>query len=472
MNTKPIPISQITRFVVKNLHGRKESSFDIKIEDNRVILVGENGAGKTTILTMIFYFLSGQWEALSRYEFSKLSVWLSGQRLDINRMDLAHFRSPLSPKLLKKHYSPGKRHQLEKAYGEYLATGMLDQELVTFYERHELPIQELLDGRSSDQNSEGTKSLNAIQNFISENFTPQILYLPTYRRIEQELSRIFRDVDEEEMRRRKRRPKRRIGRKRSNSVYVELVEFGMKDVQTAINNTSEELSVFTRENLNNLTFGYLGDIVEASYKTVDLDVIRQTSDEKIDRVLNRIPENTLSSERKKALKSIIQTTKTEKKQPNEQTRIICHYLAKLLEFQHELEGRELQINSFCRVCNQYMPTKLFNYDSSQFSFKISLREEEQSEGSKTTLSLRDLSSGEKQIVSLFSHLYLSGGNEYFVLIDEPELSLSVPWQRRFLQDISESKFCSGLVAVTHSPFIYDNALKGYAHGMGEFEAKS
>jgi hypothetical protein len=43
-----------------------------------------------------------------------------------------------------------------------------------------------------------------------------------------------------------------------------------------------------------------------------------------------------------------------------------------------------------------------------------------------TLAMRTLSSGEKQIVSLFSHLYLSGQQLFFVIIDEPELSLSVP----------------------------------------------
>jgi hypothetical protein len=35
-------------------------------------------------------------------------------------------------------------------------------------------------------------------------------------------------------------------------------------------------------------------------------------------------------------------------------------------------------------------------------------------------------------------------------------------------DVKAGGFCSGLVAVTHSPFIYDNELKKYAHGLGEF----
>lgn len=77
-----------------------------------------------------------------------------------------------------------------------------------------------------------------------------------------------------------------------------------------------------------------------------------------------------------------------------------------------------------------------------------------------------LSSGEKQIVSLFSHLYLSGQKNSFVIIDEPELSLSVPWQKRLLPDILNK--CNGFIAVTHSPFIFDNELRTYVHSLEEY----
>jgi predicted ATPase len=82
--------------------------------------------------------------------------------------------------------------------------------------------------------------------------------------------------------------------------------------------------------------------------------------------------------------------------------------------------------------------------------------------------MKDLSSGEKQIISLFSHIYLSGAPGYIVIIDEPELSLSVPWQKRFLPDILDTSRCNGLIAVTHSPFIYDNKLDIYAHSIDEY----
>lgn len=46
-----------------------------------------------------------------------------------------------------------------------------------------------------------------------------------------------------------------------------------------------------------------------------------------------------------------------------------------------------------------------------------------------------------------------------MLIDEPELSLSVPWQKKFLPDILSAESCAGLFAVTHSPFVFDNNLR-------------
>ena len=82
-----------------------------------------------------------------------------------------------------------------------------------------------------------------------------------------------------------------------------------------------------------------------------------------------------------------------------------------------------------------------------------------------------MSSGEKQIVSLFGHLYLDENDSAFVFIDEPELSLSVDWQKTLLPDIASSpKFC-GLLATTHSPFVFDNNLESVVHGINEFLVK-
>jgi Predicted ATPase len=295
---------------------------------------------------------------------------------------------------------------------------------------------------------------------IHEAISAQILYLPTYRRIERELSSIFEGVDVDDLRQKK-RP--RQNEAEASDAYIELVEFGMKDVQLAVDDTLERLKEFARENLNNLTLGYLGDVVNREYQRVGIKEIADVSDDTVQSVLNRIHENILSKTHKDHLYDVINSARAAAA-PTEHEQIIYHYFLKLLSFQESIKEKEKQISAFCDLCSEYIVDKKFVYDGGTFSFTI----ESKGEIFDRPIGLSDLSSGEKQIVSLFSHLYLSGQQRFFVLIDEPELSLSVPWQRRFLTDIRNGSFCGGLIATTHSPFTYDNELRPYAHALDEF----
>ena len=72
-----------------------------------------------------------------------------------------------------------------------------------------------------------------------------------------------------------------------------------------------------------------------------------------------------------------------------------------------------------------------------------------------TLSLSSLSSGEQQELVLHYDLLFRVPSNTIVLIDEPELSLHVAWQKKFLPDllkIVELSDFDALVA-THSPFV-------------------
>ena len=73
-----------------------------------------------------------------------------------------------------------------------------------------------------------------------------------------------------------------------------------------------------------------------------------------------------------------------------------------------------------------------------------------------------LSSGEKQLISIFSKVYLECVSPCIFIIDEPELSLSIEWQKNFLIDIYASGKVDLLIATTHSPFIFDNDFFDYA----------
>jgi predicted ATPase len=135
-------------------------------------------------------------------------------------------------------------------------------------------------------------------------------------------------------------------------------------------------------------------------------------------------------------------------------------LIDIYEKQKELDN---SVKLFRDVCNKYLINKEVFYDES--AIKIFIK----SHFTRDEIKLSKLSSGEKQIVSIFSKVYLSEKNKRFiVLFDEPELSLSMIWQKQLLPDILDSKKCDFLLAVTHSPFIFDNELDRYAVGLSEY----
>ena len=83
----------------------------------------------------------------------------------------------------------------------------------------------------------------------------------------------------------------------------------------------------------------------------------------------------------------------------------------------------------------------------------------------------DLSSGEKQIVSIFSKVYLDVTSPCIFIIDEPEISLSIEWQKEFLRDIYDSEKVALLIATTHSPFIFKNEYVDYVKELEMYKEK-
>ena len=69
----------------------------------------------------------------------------------------------------------------------------------------------------------------------------------------------------------------------------------------------------------------------------------------------------------------------------------------------------------------------------------------------TTIGLENLSSGEKHILKLFIEVLLTDKSS--IMIDEPELSLHVDWQRRLVSDMSLLNSAAQYIFATHSPEI-------------------
>lgn len=74
------------------------------------------------------------------------------------------------------------------------------------------------------------------------------------------------------------------------------------------------------------------------------------------------------------------------------------------------------------------------------------------------LSVTDLSSGEQHQIVLFYELIFASEGVAIFLIDEPEISLHVEWQRAFIADIEKVQALTGatFLIATHSPQIINN----------------
>jgi predicted ATP-dependent endonuclease of OLD family len=240
--------------------------------------------------------------------------------------------------------------------------------------------------------------------------------------------------------------------------FVEFVEFGMEDVEQRFQRTLGFLKETARLNLNNLAAGYLREVIRGEAETYAASVIQKLDESTITKILNRVEEKSfLTLDDKKTLREVIEKLKaTTQSEAATRDKYIAHFFSKLVDIHNALSIQEASITKLVDVCNEYLEGKKIRFDETKYELALELS------SSGKPLRLSDLSSGEKQIVSLFTHIYLGRASNLVVLIDEPELSLSVEWQRRLLPDILQSGRCSLLVAVTHSPFTFDNELNEYA----------
>lgn len=165
-------------------------------------------------------------------------------------------------------------------------------------------------------------------------------------------------------------------------------------------------------------------------------------------VLNRLG-NQISRETKDKILDIVES----KDVYEEKYAYLQNLLNKLISNYDDQRHYDERINGFVDTCNKYLVDKKFRYDPSSLTLKIYM---DGVRNQQKVISLTQLSSGEKQIVSLFSKMYLECEEKNIVIIDEPELSLSLKWQQMLLPDIMRSGNCNLLITVTHSPFIFEN----------------
>src|SRR5690606_15883601 len=193
----------------------------------------------------------------------------------------------------------------------------------------------------------------------------------------------------------------------------------------------------------------------------ELKIIKENKDH-IDLLLNRFG-NDLTEEDKIKIKNLISSIDNLNDRSSQNTALF-YFISKMFNGFFEQREKDQALKKFAEICSGYFINKTMKYNETSINISINSNDEL---SNLSEIQLDDLSSGEKQIVSLFSKLILDQEKEYFILFDEPELSLSVEWQKKLLKDVLNSNSCHLLLCMTHSPFIYDE-LEEITYDLSDF----
>ncbi len=435
-------LSQLKSFSINGLFGFK----DVKIpfDKETVILIAENGSGKTTILSALYYSISCKFNKLRTIDFDSIVLEFgTGISVEIKKNDLnSIYQSDIFDyiSLLKPFFPRREMEYLVRDVRKGTAPSEIRRRLLEIRSRSVsaipsdyIDVFNALDSFFLNDEEENKNKLDRISKAIQENLNESILYFPTYRRIEEDLKNLGYQED-------------RFERFSFAEGEGKLIQFGMDDVIAKF----DDIKTSIKNSALNLFSKVTGEILTQFVAGIDItqDMRDSIKPDTLSIVLSRVGEKNISKSDRARIEDLVNSGEINDEKNNQ----LVYFLSKLVDLYEQQKEKDNSINQLAQICNEYLSNKRIIYDEANVDISIIQTR------NNSPIDIKNLSSGEKQILSLFSKIYLESSEEFILLFDEPELSLSIEWQRLLLPDILKSGRCRLLLAVTHSPFIFDNEL--------------
>ncbi|MGG2072844.1 AAA family ATPase [Lysinibacillus irui] len=427
--------------------------YEINFDDKINIFVAENGHGKTTIMKLLVAALNRDTKTLNQLPYKKIELIFDNNKKavlkkNINFKTRKNINFSQLDKLIDIELMLSKKN-LPKILKEVYFNN--DEILYREEIRRHVALLKTKEDFNTKEIKEAQKFLNHVEDSYIENYSTiienlreEIKYLPTFRRVEAEIREIYDEEFDE------------VKLNDSN------LKFGLKDVELRINKLTNQLTKEAFEIHSKINGEILGDLLSDTPLTITDQQRAEITKGKMQIIIGRIGKENIKEYDK--LNNFLSNIEYYDYSNNKD--FLQYYIYKLMKIYDSQRDIDDKIKEFRDVCNKYLINKELIYD--EISPELTILDKE--DGSPITFS--ELSSGEKQILSIFSELYLEDTQPMIYIIDEPELSLSIKWQKNILEDIYNSGKVSLLISTTHSPFIFKNTFQVFAKDLNKFKKRT
>lgn len=474
----------VEHFAIEGLFGYRSVSFESK--NAATILIARNGSGKTTLIAALDAFLRGQFSRFSGVSFSKITCRLRGYDGDLiltkeevdNLTDISRYPDiatnakawDIQPLALLELFETARGQKLSDLYDSPTFQAI---NVKVGYDTHVVRgICEKMAISLDERNPSAAVLRRNIRDVLGET---EIVYLPTYRRIELSIPQSD-EVRYHPASRRKRNILSRLGVSKTG-LHTADIQFGLGDISDRLKTLYSEMLAISNSGYGKVSANIINDLISGEYKSASSDSAARPTQEALEIFFNRIKHAERgygpSHFRNFALSPNLNRIFTGDV-PEDAAPFLNYFLEQLNSIIQQTRDTEELVEAFINSCNNYLSDwdestdgygATDSFDSKQLTFnRRNFKVRVLSQSTKSEIPLESLSSGEKQMISLFARLYLYPGNK-LLLIDEPELSLSLDWQRKILVDVLSAPSCKQVIAITHSPFVFDNQLESYAGAL-------
>lgn len=395
----------------------KKFNYEIELKEEGItILTGPNGYGKTTILKIIYAFAIKNLAFFFQLPFKEIVLTQENNEIRLSKKETdtieIHWGNKKSLILKKDTIIPKDISRLLANFPYYGPVGenrWIDRRTGVLYTTENL-INQLSENNPEIQTKQYKKQ---IPDFVD-------VYLICEQRLIRKLA---------------------VSKRRVPSYYIE------EDTRESFSNTIEEYALELSKNIKDklANASKIGQELDSSFPRRLFDEIKHVSEEEFNGRYDVIKEKQKSLSLY-GLSATKEDSHTSFKTENAKALLV--YLndteKKLAVFDDMLQKLQL----FSNILNerQFVFKQLEISPDFGFRFKTTNSEE---------LSLTDLSSGEQQEVVLLYELLFKVNPNTLVMIDEPEISLHVAWQKEVLNDflkiIKLQKI--SVITATHSPQI-------------------